>query len=39
VLMFESLGYPVENSVSLLDGGMPRSEAELMIGNESVSLD
>jgi hypothetical protein len=37
--MFKSLGNPVENSVSLLDGGMPQSEAELMIGIEFVSLD
>jgi hypothetical protein len=39
VLMFDSLFNPVENSVSLLDGGMPRPEAELIILNESVSLD
>jgi hypothetical protein len=37
--MFDSLGNPVENSVNLLDGGMPRPEDELMIGSESIILD
>jgi hypothetical protein len=37
--MFDSLGNPVDNTMRLLDGGVPLPEAELMIGYVSVSLD
>jgi hypothetical protein len=39
VLMFNSLGNPVDRTMRLLYSGVPRPEAELMIGYEELFKD